>query len=52
MEKLNGSAGRQRYSLWLDVLACPAPVTLHTINILEIFRNFTVSLVSVLCHCK
>ena len=42
VKKLNGSAGRQRYSLWLDELACPAAVTVHTINILEIFRKFTV----------
>ena len=52
MKNLNGSADRYRYSLWLDVLACPAAVIFHTINILEMFRKFTVFLVSVLCDSK
>ena len=52
VKKLKGSTGRQRYSLWLDVLACPAAVTVHTVNILVIFRKFTIFLVSVLCDSK
>ena len=43
-EKTKPKRRQQRYSL---LLASPTAVTLQTINILEIFRKFTVFLVSV-----
>lgn len=43
-EKTKPKRRQQRYSL---LLASPAAVTLHTINIPEIFRKFTVFLVFV-----